>query len=86
MSLIPDVNNLDILQKRVRDSTCARCRRPILPGHRIQAAWICINNKARNPNRVTERGLELGIDAEFCHVECRDPYLTGKLARELAAT
>jgi hypothetical protein len=78
------MSNNDTLQKRVADDVCARCRRPILAGHRVQAAFICINPRARNPNKITEKGLELGTDCEFVHVSCEDPYLTGKLANKVA--
>ena len=71
------------LQKDCADNVCARCRQPILAGHRVQAAYICTNPDARNPGRITERGLELGIDCVFVHCECRDPYLTGKLSASL---
>lgn len=73
----------DLLQKQVADNICARCRKPILAGHRIQAAYICINPVARNPNKITERGLELGTDCEFVHTSCKDPYLTGKLSHKI---
>lgn len=73
----------DLLQKRVADNVCARCRRPILAGHRVQAAYICTNPNARNPNKITEKGLELGTDCEFVHVSCEDPFLEGKLASKL---
>jgi hypothetical protein len=65
------------LQKRVDDSVCAACRKPILPGHRVNAAYICLDPNARNPERITERGLELGVDNEFVHVRCEDPFLDG---------
>ena len=67
------------IQKRVPDNVCASCRKPILSGHRIQAAYIVVDPDARNPNRITEKGLQLGIDNEFTHVKCDDPYLRGKL-------
>ena len=76
----------DILQKRCADNVCARCRRPIQPGHRVQAAYICVNPNARNPNRITEKGIELGTDMEFVHCSCEDPFLSGKLASKVAAT
>lgn len=66
------------IQKRTPDNICAACRKPILVGHRINAAYICLNEKAYNPNLVTERGLELGTDLEFVHIRCEDPYLDGK--------
>jgi len=73
----------DALQKRVPDHICARCRRPIQPGHRVQAAYICVDPKAYNPNKITERGLELGTDCEFVHCDCRDPFLSGRRSEEL---
>lgn len=66
------------LQKRVDDNVCAACRKAILPGHRVQAAFICLDPNARNPNLITERGLELGADHEFVHVRCDDPFLDGR--------
>jgi hypothetical protein len=78
MSLTPEEERL--VQKRVPDNVCARCRRPILLGHRIQHAFVCYDPNALNPERVTERGLSLGTDCEFVHVECMDPYLDGKYA------
>jgi hypothetical protein len=38
-----------------------------------------LDPNARNPQRLTERGVELGTDYEFAHVRCEDPYLDGKL-------
>lgn len=67
------------LQKRVDDNVCAACRKPILAGHRIQVAYICLNPNARNVNNITERGLELGEEFEFTHVRCEDPFLDGKV-------
>lgn len=65
------------VQKRTADNICAACRRPLLKGHRIQHAWICLDPNAYNPERLTERGLELGTDCEFTHVRCEDPFLDG---------
>lgn len=66
------------LQKRVDDNVCAACRKPLLAGHRVTPAYILLDPNARNPERITERGLELGADHEFCHLRCSDPYLDGK--------
>jgi hypothetical protein len=78
MGLTPAEEQL--VQKRVPDGICARCRRKFHIGDRISWAFILINPDARNPNRVTERGLELGTDTEFVHADCSDPQLTGKYA------
>ena len=67
-----------VLQKRVADNVCAACRKPIEPGHRVNAAYIVLDPNARNPERITERGLELGTDCEFTHSRCDDPFLDGK--------
>lgn len=67
----------DILQKRVPDHICAKCRKPLEPGDRVQQAFILVDPHARNPNKLTERGLELGTDCEFVHVSCTDPQLRG---------
>lgn len=67
------------MQKRVDDNVCASCRRPLQPGHRVMPAYILLDPNARNPGRITERGLELGTDYEFAHVRCEDPFLDGKL-------
>jgi hypothetical protein len=66
------------LQKRVDDGICAACRKPIEPGNRIQACYICLDPKARNPNQITEKGMELGTDCEWAHIRCEDPYLDGR--------
>lgn len=71
---------LQIIEKRVSDHICARCRKEFHAGDRIQHAWILTNPKAFNPERITERGLELGVDCEFVHCSCDDPQLTGRLA------
>ena len=76
MALTPHEH--EIIQKKVDDNVCARCRKPILIGHRILPAYIVCNPNARNPNKLTERGLELGTDCEFVHTACDDPYLNGK--------
>ena len=73
----------DVLQKRVADHICARCRKPIQKGHRVQAAYICIDPRAYNPNKLTEKGLMLGTDCEFVHCDCKDPFLSGRNAHEL---
>lgn len=73
-----DLWNKKHLQKRVPDDTCAACRKPILPGHRIQQIYICIKPNAVNPNKITERGLELGMDSEFIHARCEDPFCNGR--------
>jgi hypothetical protein len=73
-----DLNAL--LQKRCPDHVCAKCRKPFKPGDRITHALILVNPNARNPGRLTERGLELGTDTEFAHIECSDPQLDGKYA------
>lgn len=72
------MNDYEKIQKRVADHICAACRKPILKGHRVQPAYICVEPQARNPNKITERGLELGVDCEFVHVRCEDPELKGR--------
>ena len=81
MGLTPEQYNL--VQKKIPDHICARCRKTFEIGNRVQAAWILVNPQARNPGRLTERGLELGVDSEFVHVSCEDPFLNGKLAAKL---
>jgi len=71
------------VQKRVPDNVCARCRRPFAIGHRVQTAYIVYEPNARNPEKVTERGMELGVDHEFVHASCEDPFLEGKVASRL---
>lgn len=72
-----EFDDYGLVQKRVSDNVCAACRRPILTGHRIQHAFIVVDPNAHNPNKITERGLELGTDCEFVHVRCNDPFLLG---------
>lgn len=67
------------VQKRVADDVCARCRKPLLRGHRIVWALIVVDPHAYNPVRITEKGLELGLDFEYAHVNCKDPFLDGKI-------
>jgi len=64
--------------KKTDDNICASCKKPFLPGHRIHAAYICLDPHAFNPQKVTERGLELGVDCEFVHCRCSDPFLDGR--------
>lgn len=71
------------VQKRVPDHICARCRRPFNVGDRAHWAFIILDPNARNPERITERGLEMGTDHEFVHVDCEDPQLEGKKAHRL---
>ena len=66
------------MQKRVPDNICAACRKPFEPGHRVTGAYILLDPQAHNPNRITEKGLELGVDNEFVHIRCEDPFLDGK--------
>lgn len=73
----------EITRKRVGDHICARCRKPFQQGHRVVWAFIILDPQAYNPERVTERGLELGKDLEFCHADCSDPFLDGKNADKL---
>lgn len=69
-----------LVQKRVPDNVCARCRRPFEIGDRVQHAFILYDPQAYNPEKITEKGLSLGTDCEFVHCSCEDPQLTGKLA------
>ena len=69
--------NNPAVQKRVPDSVCAACRKPFEKGNRVQAAYILLDPDARNPERITEKGIELGADSEFTHVRCIDPFLNG---------
>lgn len=71
------------VQKKVPDHVCARCRKPFQPGHRATWAFIIIDPHACNPNRLTERGLEMGTDTEFVHSDCEDPFLSGKSAARI---
>lgn len=76
-----DTSDLDrhrLTKKRTDDNICARCRKPIEVGHRITPAYIVTDPRARNPNNALEKGLELGTDLEFAHVDCKDPHLTGR--------
>jgi hypothetical protein len=72
----------ELVRKKVDDDMCARCRRPLLRGHRVQMAYILLDPHAHNPDNITQRGLQLGTDCEFVHVDCRDPFLSGKMASE----
>jgi hypothetical protein len=67
------------VQKKVPDNICARCRKPLIIGHRVQMAFAVCNPNAHNPENITQRGLELGTDCEFVHADCRDPFLDAKL-------
>lgn len=71
------------VQKRVPDNICARCRKPLQIGDRIQPVYILYSTDARNPDKITERGLELGVDSEFAHAECSDPQLDGSSASRI---
>jgi hypothetical protein len=81
MSLTPEQQRL--VQKRVPDHVCARCRREFEPGDRATWACIIINPRARNPMRITEKGLEFGTDLEFVHNDCEDPTLSGRKAGQI---
>jgi len=81
MSLTPEQERL--VQKRVPDHVCARCRREFQPGDRATWACIIINPRAYNPVRLTEKGIEFGTDMEFAHVDCEDPTLSGCKANKL---
>jgi hypothetical protein len=72
-----------LCQKRVSDNVCARCRRPIKIGHRVSPCWIVCNPDAVNPHKLTEKGLEIGVDCEYAHIDCEDPMLEGKKASRL---
>lgn len=63
--------------KKCPDHICAACRKPFVPGERVMAAYILLDPHARNPGRITEKGLELGGDCEFVHVRCDDVFLDG---------
>ena len=65
-------------KKRVTDNVCAACRKSLLKGHRVMAAYILVDPRATNPNRIGERGLELDMEHEFVHVRCGDPFLDGR--------
>ena len=71
------------VQKKVADNVCAKCRREFKIGERVQTAYIVYDPNAYNPEKVTEKGMDLGVDHEFIHACCEDPFLEGKVASRL---
>ena len=59
---------------RVYSDMCARCRKNILPGHRIIQVHIS-HGRGTNPRNLGERGLFISDEYEFIHVDCHDPFL-----------
>jgi len=58
----------------VHTDICTRCRKSILPGHRIVQIHIS-GGRGFNPNNLGERGLFISDEWEFAHFDCHDPYL-----------
>lgn len=81
MSLTPEQEQR--VQKKVADNVCAKCRRKFQSGQRVQPAYIVYDPDAYNPDKITERGMDLGTDNEFMHACCEDPFLEGKVASRL---
>jgi hypothetical protein len=70
---------LDILKQRVPATTCARCRKQLSPGDRVQMAMI-VQGIGRNPST---KSIDAMISEEFelAHIDCMDTSLSGKLIR-----
>jgi hypothetical protein len=68
---------LDILRQRVPATTCARCRKTLAPGDRVQMAMI-VQGIGRNPSTKSVDAM-IGEEFELAHVDCRDTSLSGKL-------
>ena len=66
------------LRARVDSDTCARCRKPILAGHRIFPAYVVLRTGA-NPMNLQDRGVSLTGEFEMVHADCTNPYLRGGL-------
>jgi hypothetical protein len=68
---------MDILRQRVPLTTCARCRKKLLPGDRVITAMI-VQKVGYNADSK-DMGAYLGHEFELTHVDCLDPSLAGKL-------
>lgn len=66
------------LRARVDSDTCARCRKPILPGHRIIPAYVVLR-AGPNPLNLMDRGVSITGEFEMVHADCKNPYLRGEL-------
>lgn len=63
--------------QRVATTTCAHCRKPLMPGDRVQTAFIVVRT-GRNPE-TKELGAMLSGDFELVHISCLNPGLDGKV-------
>lgn len=68
---------LDVLRQRVPATTCARCRKLLSPGDRVQMAMI-VQGIGRNPSTKSIDAL-IGEEFELAHIDCKDTSLSGKL-------
>lgn len=68
---------LDVLKQRVSATTCARCRKLLSPGDRVQMAMI-VQGIGRNPSTKSIDAL-IGEEFELAHIDCKDTSLSGKL-------
>lgn len=76
---MPDMHN-DHLRPHCDTYVCARCRKPINKGDRVQQVFISLG-EGRNPANFVERGLLLSDEWEMVHVDCNDPLLVKGLTR-----
>jgi hypothetical protein len=68
------LENPDDLNPHVDSDVCGKCRKTLLPGHRVIPAYIVLRQGC-NPANLRERGVMLTGEYEMCHADCRDPYL-----------
>jgi hypothetical protein len=64
----------ELIGQRVDIDTCTRCRKKLEEGHRISQALI-FDREGRDPMNIRRTGAHLKEEYEFCHIDCKDPYL-----------
>jgi hypothetical protein len=73
-----DIPRTEDMVPHVNTDVCTRCRKPILPGHRIFQVRIS-GGSGRDPNDPGRIGLFIADEWEFAHVDCYDPLLKNRL-------
>lgn len=70
-------DEVPVTVRRVDYNTCANCRKPIFPTHRITSAFI-VQGVAVNPQMPMHGEMAiLSPEVELVHINCNDPDLAG---------
>lgn len=73
-----DMTRPEDMVPHVNTDVCTRCRKKILPGHRIFQVRIS-GGAGLDPNDAGRMGLFISDEWEFAHVDCYDPFLRNRI-------